>query len=70
MSWITAALLASYIGICEWRAPTPWQTCENRWSLAMGVLVPSPLPAATGAIARHLSNRRRRHDAEIQEPKL
>lgn len=70
MNWAIGLLLAGYIGICEYRAPTPWQTCENRWSLALGVLVPSPIQGAAGMVARHFSSRRRRPDLQIEEPKL
>jgi len=63
MAWFTAALVASYVGICEIRAPTPWQTCGSRWDWALGVLVPSPLPA----VVKHITQRRRR-PAEIKPP--
>jgi len=70
MSWITATLLAGYIGICEYRAPTPWQTCDNRWTMALGVLVPSPIQGAIPAAGRLLGiTRRRRTDALPEEPK-
>ena len=49
MSWMTAAMLAAYIGICEARVPSPYQACESRWNWALGVLVPSPIQ---GAMAR------------------
>lgn len=39
-------LVIGYVGICEFRAPTPWQACDSRWNFALGVLVPSPLSAA------------------------
>jgi len=63
MAWFTAALVASYIGICEFRAPTPWQTCDSRWNWALGVLVPSPLPALTKLVTQ-----RRRKPAEAEQP--
>jgi hypothetical protein len=66
MSWVTAAMLAGYIGICEYRAPSPWVACESRWNWALGVLVPSPIQ---GAVNRFLPGRRRRSDATPQEPK-
>ena len=62
MAWLTAALVSGYIGICEFRAPTPWQTCDSRWNWALGVLVPSPL---TG-MAKIISQRRR--EASEAEP--
>ena len=62
MNWFAASLLAGYIGICEYRAPTPWQTCESRWSMAIGVLVPSPVQGALGTMAGRLLPRRRRPD--------
>lgn len=61
MSWATAALLAAYIGICEYRAPNAWTACESRWNWALGVLVPSPLPAAAKLLPFRL--RRRKDDA-------
>lgn len=65
MNWITAAMLAGYIGICEYRAPTPWVACESRWNWALGVLVPSPIQ---GAVNRLLPGRRRHSDAKPEEP--
>ena len=65
MTWITAAMLAGYIGICEYRAPSPWVACESRWNRALGVLVPSPIQ---GAVSRLLPGRRRRSDASPEEP--
>jgi hypothetical protein len=59
MTWITAGLLAGYIGICEYRAPSPWVACESRWNWALGVLVPSPVQGAAN-MAQRLINRRRR----------
>lgn len=59
MAWFTAALIASYIGVCEARVPAPYQACESRWNWALGVLVPSPLPAA----ARLLTRRKPRDEA-------
>ncbi len=66
MNWFAATMLAGYIGICEYRAPTPWQTCENRWSLALGVLVPSPVQGAA-SLAGRMFNRRRRHAETDQQ---
>lgn len=71
MSWITAGMLAAYIGICEYRAPSPWVACESRWNWALGVLVPSPIQGALPAAGRMLGfTRRRRSDAVPEEPKL
>ena len=56
MAWFTAGLIGSYIGICEFRAPSPWQTCDSRWNWALGVLVPSPLPE----LAKLITQRRRK----------
>jgi hypothetical protein len=66
VNWFAATLLVSYIGICEYRAPTPWQTCENRWSMAIGVLVPSPVQGAV-SLAGRMFNRRRRHAEPDQQ---
>ena len=67
MSWITAGMLAAYIGICEYRAPSPWVACESRWNWALGVLVPSPLQGALPAAGRMLGlGRRRRADADAE----
>jgi hypothetical protein len=63
MTWVTAALVSAYIGVCEVRAPNAWTACESRWNWALGVLVPSPLPA----MARLLPGRRRRQD-EPEQP--
>ena len=63
MAWFTAALVSAYIGICEYRAPTPWQTCDSRWNWALGVLVPSPLPAVAKLITQ-----RRRKPSEVEQP--
>jgi hypothetical protein len=69
MAWFTAALVSAYIGICEFRAPTPWQTCDSRWNWALGVLVPSPIQGAIPAAGRMLGlGRRRRPDTDV-EPK-
>jgi len=65
MTWITAAMLAAYIGICEYRAPSPWVACESRWNWALGVLVPSPIQ---GAVNRLLPGRRSHSDARPEEP--
>ena len=65
MVWFTAVLVSSYIGICEFRAPAPWQSCEPRWNLALGVLVPSPATA----LAKLVTQRRRRSASSApQEP--
>jgi hypothetical protein len=70
MNWVTAAMLAGYIGICEYRAPSPWVACESRWNWALGVLVPSPIQGALPAAGRLLGmGRRRRSDANPEEPK-
>jgi hypothetical protein len=66
MNWMTAAMLAAYIGICEARVPAPYQACESRWNWALGVLVPSPIQ---GAMTRLLPGRRRRSDANPEEPR-
>lgn len=62
MSWLTAALLAAYVSACELRAPAPWAACESRWSVALGVLVPSPINGTLPAIGRLLQRGRRRED--------
>ena len=62
MIWLTAALLAAYVGACELRAPAPWAACESRWSVAIGVLVPSPINGTLPAIGRLLQRGRRRED--------
>lgn len=70
MNWVTALMLAGYIGICEYRAPSPWVACESRWNWALGVLVPSPIQGAIPAAGRMLGfTRRRRSDAVPEEPK-
>ena len=66
MLWATSLLLGAYIGVCEWRAPHhAWEACESRWSVALGVLVPSPVvPLAHGLTARlPAPGGRRRSDA-------
>jgi hypothetical protein len=69
MSWITAGMLAAYIGICEYRAPNPWAACEARWNVALAVFVPSPLQGAIPAAGRLLGlGRQRRPDTDV-EPK-
>lgn len=65
MAWFTAGLVASYIGVCEFRSPTPWQACEPRWNLALGVLVPSPATAIAKLVTQQ---RRRKASSEPQEP--
>jgi hypothetical protein len=62
MQGFVALLISGYIGICEARAPQPWTSCEKRWTLAMGWLVPSPVEAAS----RWLVPTRRRE--ETMEP--
>jgi hypothetical protein len=64
MNWFTAALVATYIGVCEARVPSPYQACESRWNWALGVLVPSPLPA----VGRLLTQRKRREVAAVDDP--
>ena len=67
MNWITAGMLAAYIGICEYRAPSPWVACESRWNWALGVLVPSPIQNAIPAAGRMLGlGRRRRSDVDAE----
>jgi hypothetical protein len=60
---VTALLLGGYVGICEYRAPSPWTTCDNRWSLAIGVVLQpagqAAAAAAAGLAARVGSARRR-----------
>lgn len=70
MHWFTALLIAGYIGICEGRAPNAWQACESRWNWALGVLVPSPLPALGQYLAtrQQRSRRRFRPDEPGPEP--
>lgn len=70
MQWFTAALVASYIGICEVRAPNAWTACESRWNWALGVLVPSPLPALGKYLAQQQqqSAKRRRRIQDDPEP--
>ncbi len=68
MAWATALLLAGYVGICEYRAPNPWEACDARWNWALGVLVPSPVaPLARGLIARMGPLQRRRRSDAIPE---
>ena len=67
MTWFTAAMIASYIGVCEARVPTPYQACESRWNWALGVLVPSPIQGAIPAAGRMLGiTKRRRPEPDIQ----
>jgi len=63
MTWFTAAMVASYIGVCEARVPSPYQACEARWNWALGVLVPSPIQGAGRLIAGQL---RRRKEPDIK----
>jgi hypothetical protein len=58
MTWFTAAMVAAYIGVCEYRAPSPYQACESRWNWALGVLVPSPIQGAGRFITGQLRRRR------------
>jgi hypothetical protein len=69
MIWATPLLLVAYVGICEYRAPSPWQACDNRWNVALGVLVPSPVaPLAHNLMARMGPlQRRRRSDATPEQ---
>lgn len=64
MTWLTAALLAAYVGACELRAPDPWTMCESRWNVALGVLVPSPVGGALPAIGRLLQRGRPPRDRQ------
>ena len=67
MTWVTAAMLAAYIGVCGVRAPDAWKACEGRWNWALGVLVPSPLSGVAKLLP--LPSRRRRHaEPEPEEP--
>jgi hypothetical protein len=43
MMWVVSGFLASYLAVCEVRAPTPWEMCDKRWNFAAGVFCPSPL---------------------------
>jgi hypothetical protein len=69
MTWFTAAMVAAYIGVCEYRVSSPYQACESRWNWALGVLVPSPIQGALPAAGRLLGMGRRRPDANTEEPK-
>jgi hypothetical protein len=69
MTWLTAALLAGYIGICEARVPSPYQACESRWNWALGVLVPSPVPGMGTMVGKLLPMRRRRPAPQPPEDK-
>jgi hypothetical protein len=60
MNWFTALIISTYIGICEVRAPNV-SACDGRWSLALGVLVPSPISPVMPALGR-LVGRTRRQD--------
>lgn len=71
MNWAALALLAGYIGVCEYRAPNPWAACDARWNVALGVLIPSPLQGVAPAAGKLLGfTRRRRSDAKPEEPRL
>ena len=67
MNWITALILGAYIGVCEFRAPNA-QACDGRWSIAIGVLVPSPLSPVGPALGRLAGQVRRRDDQ--REPRV
>lgn len=71
-NWLVAGMLAAYIGVCEFRAPSPHQACESRWNWALGVLVPSPAQGAFTAAGRMLGHTRRRYSDAIpdEEPRL
>jgi len=70
MNWPALALVAAYIGVCEYRAPNPWAACDARWNVALAVFVPSPLQGALPAAGRMLGlGRRRRSDANPEEPR-
>ena len=58
MNWFTALIITSYIGICEVRAPNV-QACDGRWSLALGVLVPSPISPVMPALGRLVGRARK-----------
>lgn len=68
MNWPVIALLAAYISVCEARVPAPYQACEARWNVALGVLVPSPLPGVTGAAASIAQRLIRRRRPEEEQP--
>jgi hypothetical protein len=57
MNWFTALIISTYIGICEVRAPNV-QACDGRWSLALGVLVPSPISPVMPALGRLVARRK------------
>ena len=64
MNWLaTAILLGGYVATCEYRAPDPWKACDNRWNLAIGVVLQpagqAAAAAAAGLAARAGSARRR-----------
>lgn len=61
--WLVAALISGYIGACELRAPQAWSACENRWTLALGYVVPSPVSGA----ARRIGQSRKRRGESVGE---
>ena len=71
MNWFVAGMLAAYVSACEFRAVAPHQACENRWNLALGMLVQSPAHGAISAAGRALGLSRRRYSDAIpdEEPR-
>ena len=71
MNWFTGGMLAAYVSACEFRAVAPHQACENRWNLALGMLVQSPAQGAINAAGRMLGHTRRRYSDAIpdEEPR-
>ena len=67
MNWFTGGMLAAYVSACEFRAVAPHQACENRWNLALGMLVQSPAQGAINAAGRMLGHTRRRYSDAIPE---
>ena len=67
MNWFTGGMLAAYVSACEFRAVAPHQACENRWNLALGMLVQSPAQGAINAAGRMLRHTRRRYSDAIPE---
>ena len=66
MNWFTALVLSTYVGICEVRAPSA-SACDGRWSMAIGVLGPSPLAPVMPALGRLVA--RRKPEDEQQGPR-
>lgn len=66
MNWFTALVIGSYLGLCEYRAPNA-QACDGRWSMALGVLVPSPLSPVIPGLGRLIT--RRKPDDDQQGPR-